>query len=208
MGCVSIVDTPQCKIHFLMEGSIAMASSVFNGYEAPRYQEHDALITQIVAAFNADKATFCGATADQAAQITDLTEDLVKAWIIQETGGGDAASLAGWAVDPAQVNNPGDWSEWKPSAGLTQPQTRNSGDIETNLKAAVIWLARKGFGTSGQPPANRPTGTFDGWPTALRRYNGNVTPVGDLEHRDIYAQRVVQRESEPRTCCPIEIMNA
>jgi len=134
----------------------------FQGFSALRYQQHDQLIARLVKEFNGNKQTFIGASDAQATSLTDLTEELVKSWIIQETGGNDARSLAAWKTDPAQVNVPGDWSGFKQSTGLTAPVKRNEGTVDKNLKAAIIWLARKGFGKSGQPPQNRQNATFDG----------------------------------------------
>jgi len=58
--------------------------------------------------------------------------------------------------------------------GLTAPVKRNEGTLDQNLKTAIIWLARKGFGKSGQPPQNRQNAIFDGWQKALERYNGRT----------------------------------
>lgn len=170
------------------------------GFTSPRYQDHDALITRLVSEFNKNKAKFIGATAAQAATIPDLPELLVKSWIIQETGGNDARSLAAWKVDPAQVNVPGDWSSYKQSTGLSAPAKRNEGTVDLNLKAAIIWLARKGFGKSGQPPVNRPSATFDGWQKALERYNGrSVVTTNSKAYSVNYAQRILDRVNNPTT---------
>ena len=91
---------------------------VFRGFEAARYQEHDRLIAEMTAAFNADKAGWCGGTAAQAAKIADLTPALVKAHMIEESGGNGPRSKAAWAVDPLQVNVPGDWGPEKELVGL------------------------------------------------------------------------------------------
>ena len=81
---------------------------VFRGFEDPRYQLHDGLIVHLVEEFNADKAKACGGTAEQAAKIADLTPAIVKAHMIEESGGNGPRSKAAWAVDPLQVNVPGD----------------------------------------------------------------------------------------------------
>ncbi len=182
-----------------------MSIPTFKGFEKGRYQNHDESIATVVGAFNKDK-TWIGATADQAAGIDALSEAVVKSWIIQETGGNDAASKAAWAVDPAQVNVPGDWSDYKLSLGLTKPTTVNTGDIDTNLKAGVGWLARKGFGTSGQPPKNREDGFFESWTKALQRYNGRTDDMDDGRPYCVhYAERIIARANDPDTYFPIEL---
>lgn len=169
-------------------------------FTTARYNEHDALISRVVKKFNPNKDTFIGATSAQAKAIPDLSEALVKSWVIQETGGNDIRSVAAWKVDPAQVNVPGDWSPYKQSAGLSMPKTRNEGTVEQNLKAAIIWLARKGFGKSGQPPKNRSNATFDGWQVAFERYNGRtVITTNNKAYSKNYAQRIVDRAQNPNT---------
>lgn len=168
------------------------------GYSSPRYQEHDILITTLVSEFNKNKSLFIGSTVSQANNIPDLTEIFVKSWIIQETGGNDPRSLSAWKIDPAQVNVPGDWSAFKQSTGLTAPTQRNEGTAQQNLKAAIIWLTRKGFGKSGQPPKNRETATFDSWQKALERYNGrSISTSNNLAYNINYAQRIIDRAHNP-----------
>jgi len=170
----------------------------FQGFTAPRYQQHDQLITRLVKEFNNNKQTFIGAAASQTTSLPNLTEALVKSWIIQETGGNDSRSLAAWKVDPAQVNVPGDWSSFKQSAGISAPTKRNEGTIDQNLKAAIIWLARKGFGKSGQPPQNRQSASFDGWQKALERYNGrSVKTTNGKAYSVNYAQQILDRANTP-----------
>ena len=74
--------------------------AAFVGYKAARFQKYDATILRLVQDFNARKEFYSGGTAAQAKQIPDLDPNLVKSWIIQETGGSPAA----WNSDPAQVN--------------------------------------------------------------------------------------------------------
>ena len=171
---------------------------VFRGFEDDRYQEHDALIVRFVDEFNRGKAEWAGATADQAKKITPLTTALVKSHMIEETGGHDPKSLAAWDADPLQVNVPGDWSAAKFAVGLKRPQKRNEGSVEQNIKAAIRFLARKGFGVSGQPAANRPTGKFDDWQTALRRYNGRNDKMMDgRRYSETYADHIMMRAKYP-----------
>jgi len=179
---------------------------VFRGFEDARYQEHDALIVRLVDEFNANKAKGCGGTAAQAAKIADVTPALVKAHMIEEAGGNGPRSKAAWAVDPLQVNVPGDWGAEKASVGLKKPSKRNEGTVEQNVRAAIMYLSRKGFGASARPAAERPKGFFDGWPTALRRYNGRRDRTDtDRYYSEEYADRIVQRAENPDLFVPIEI---
>ena len=89
------------------------SAPTFKGFEDLRYQQHDALIKELVADFNAHKGNYCGCNGDQTKNVTNLNPAVVKAWLIQETGGNDAASRAAWEKDPAQVNVPGDWNQYK-----------------------------------------------------------------------------------------------
>jgi hypothetical protein len=181
--------------------------SVFKGYEGARYQQHDSLIRELVIDFNKNKATRCSCTADQSTVIPDLDEDVVKAWMVQESGGGDANSRAAWKVDPVQVNVPGDWSDIKESLGLTKPAHRNTGDIRKNLRAGIILLSRKGFGKSGKSPLDKESaGVFDGWKKALERYNGRTDAgANGTKYSENYAEAIWKRSQNPGTHVPIEI---
>ena len=55
----------------------------FHGYATPRYQEHDSLIQKLVKEFNSNKAVFTGSSASQTKNMPDLSEALVKSWIIK-----------------------------------------------------------------------------------------------------------------------------
>lgn len=171
---------------------------VFKGFEDDRYQEHDALIVRCVDEFNRGRAAWAGATAKQGRQIPSLTTALVKSHMIEETGGRDARSLAAWEADPLQVNVPGDWSDVKLDVGLSKPDRRNEGDVEQNIKAAIKFLVRKGFGASGRRAGARPSGTFDGWQTALKRYNGrHGDQVDGRSYSEVYAEHIVERAKDP-----------
>ena len=177
---------------------------VFRGFEDARYQEHDSLILKCVAEFNRDRAAWTGATPEQACGVYDITPALVKAHMIEESGGNGARSLAAWKVDPEQVNVPGDWSPAKALLGLNEPSRRNEGTAELNVQAAIKFLSRKGFGVSGQPAAKRPGGTFDGWLVALQRYNGRTDETMDgRAYRDAYADRITRRALDPSSFVPI-----
>ena len=179
---------------------------VFRGFEDARYQAHDALIVRMTADFNAHKAVWCGGTAAQAAKIADLTPAMVKSHMIEESGGNGARSLAAWATDPLQVNVPGDWGPEKTLLGLKKPAKRNEGETEDNVRAAIMYLSRKGFGVSGRPAKERPAGFFDGWKDALRRYNGRRDRTDtDRYYSDEYADKVLRRANDPDLFVPIEI---
>ncbi len=199
------LSSPEMAILLLQEPPL-QRPLVLGGYEDARYQDHDELISELVAWFNADVAAAVGCTADQAEIIDPLDPTLVKAWLIQETGGNDRNSLDSWRVDPGRVNVPGDWNEWKDDLGLTRPVRPNEGDLRTNVRAAIVYLARKGFGRSGQPPRNNPSGTFDGWEEALRRYNGRTAETQNgRTYRENYAQRILDCAGHPDQHAPIEL---
>ena len=179
---------------------------VFRGFEDARYQQHDALIAKMTAEFNADKAKWCGGTTNQAAKIADLTPAQVKSHMIEESGGNGPRSKAAWAVDPLQVNVPGDWGREKELVGLVKPAKRNEGTAERNVRAAIMYLSRKGFGASGRPAAERPKGFFDGWRRALQRYNGRRDRTDtDRWYSDEYADKIIRRANNPDMFVPIEI---
>ncbi len=178
--------------------------TIFKGFEAARYQQHDATIREVVLDFNSNKADRIGCSIEQTLPIPSLDEDVVKAWMIQESGGGDAGSLAAWKVDPVQANVPGDWTDTKTDLGLKKPKVRNEGDLKSNLKAGIILLSRKGFGKSGQKP--KPTGTFDGWKIALQRYNGRTDAGANGKmYSQNYADAIWARAQNPKVAKPIEL---
>ena len=179
---------------------------VFRGFESPRYQQHDALIARLTAEFNANKAAWCGGSPAQAAKIPSLTPAQVKAHMIEESGGNGPRSKAAWAADPLQVNVPGDWGEEKELLGLVKPAKRNEGTTEANVRAAIMYLSRKGFGVSGRPASTRPDGVFDGWREACRRYNGRRDRTDtDRYYSDEYADKILRRAANPDLFVPIEI---
>lgn len=182
---------------------------VFRGFEDARYQRYDELIARMVADFNKNKAKWCGGNPDQAAKIADVTAAMVKSHMIEETGGNGPRSKAAWAVDPLQINVPGDWGPEKECLGLKKPAKRNEGTAEQNVRAAIMYLSRKGFGSSGKPAAVRPKGFFDGWPTALTRYNGRRDRTDtDRYYSEEYSDKIVKRAANPDLFVPIEIKMA
>ena len=179
---------------------------VFRGFEDGRYQAHDELIVRMTEDFNAHKAAWCGGTAAQAAKISDITPAMVKSHMIEESGGNGVRSLAAWATDPLQVNVPGDWGAEKKLLGLKKPAKRNEGALVDNVRAAIMYLSRKGFGASGRPAMERPKGFFDGWNDALRRYNGRRDRTDtDRYYSDEYADKILRRANDPDLFVPIEI---
>ena len=178
----------------------------FKGFSKARFAEHDALIQRLVAQFNKDKAGWTGASASQARQIADLKPAVIKALFLQESGGGLPGDLAAWRKDPGQVNLPGNWSKYKADLGLKEPKVPNTGTLEGNVKAAIQLLVRKGFGKSGRAPSARPTATFDGWRTALERYNGrSVITTNGKSYQVNYAERILERASRPSEAAPIPL---
>ena len=179
---------------------------VFRGFEDARYQKHDALIARMTADFNANKAKWCGGTAAQASKIADLSPAQVKSHMIEESGGRGKASRAAWEVDPLQANVPGDWGREKELVGLVKPSKRNEGSLENNVRAAIMYLSRKGFGASARPAKERPKGFFDGWFRALQRYNGRRDRTAtDRWYSDEYAEKIMKRAADPDLFVPIEI---
>jgi len=190
---------------FLLLAVSATALPVFKGYEAPRYQKHDALIVRLVDEYNANPDAWSGA-ADGQESGGPLDPALVKAHMIEETGGNDPVSRAAWAVDPLQVNVPGDWNHYKAYLGLRKPRHRNEGSLEKNLRAGIKYLSRKGYGRAGQPAGNRPEATFDGWSKALERYNGRTEKTSDgRPYCKVYADKIDSRAQEPDKHFPVQI---
>ena len=179
---------------------------IFRGFEDARYQKHDALIAKMTDEFNADKARWCGGTPEQATKIAALTPAMVKSHMIEESGGNGSRSIAAWDADPLQVNVPGDWGAEKELVGLKKPAKRNEGKVADNVRSAIMYLSRKGFSVAARPAAERPKGFFDGWTSALRRYNGRRDRTDtDRYYSDEYADKIVRRAANPDLFVPIEI---
>ena len=194
------------KIVSRAEARKTMPLPVFRGFEDARYQAYDAMILKMTDEFNSHKADWIGGTPAQAGKTGNLSPALVKAHMIEESGGNDKASLAAWSVDPLQVNVPGDWDDAKLDIGLKKPTRRNEGDLAQNVRAAIMFLSRKGFGISGKAARLRPAGFFDGWPDALRRYNARRDRTADGRYySDAYASKIISRAENPDSFIPIEI---
>lgn len=185
--------------------TILAAVPTFKGFDASRFQAHDALIEKCVKEFNRHRGAWADANRAQARQIPDLTCELLKAQMIQESGGKDVRSRRAWAVDPLQINVPGDWNEAKAALGLAKPVRRNEGNLEPNVRAAVKYLVRKGFSRSGRPVRLLKDMDFRDWHTALLRYNGrsDKMPTG-ISYAEAYADQIIDR-AELDEYVPIEI---
>ena len=182
------------------------AVPVFKGFEADRYQRHDKIIARCVREFNRHRGAWADANRAQARTIPDITEELVKAHMIQETGGGDQRSLAAWNGDPLQVNVPGDWGDEKKLLGLKKPKQRNEGGVELNVRAAIKYLVRKGFSKSGKPVRTSDEKKFWDWATALENYNARtVRTVSGKKYCVEYADRIIERAENLDRHVDIEI---
>jgi len=185
---------------------LAAAVPIFKGYEGARYQQHDVLIAKCVKEFNRHRGAWADANRAQAKTIPDLTEELVKAHMIQESGGQDSRSVAAWQKDPLQVNVPGDWHKEKGLLGLKEPKVRNEGELEKNVRAAIKYLVRKGFSTSGKPVRTVDAQEFWDWATALERYNGRTALTqGGKKYCVEYADLIIDRAENHDKKIGIEI---
>ena len=186
--------------------SLLAAVPVFKGFEGARYQQHDAIIAKCVREFNRHRGAWADANRSQARTIPDITEELVKAHMIQETGGGDKRSLAAWKGDPLQVNVPGDWGKEKELLGLKKPRQRNEGGLERNVRAAIKYLVRKGFSKSGKPVRMVDEQKFYDWATALENYNARtVRTASGKKYCVEYADRIIERAENHDRHVGIEI---
>ena len=149
---------------------------VFPGYDSPWHQANDALIIDVVMAFNAEK----GWTPDHP---DFLDPAVVKAWALQESGGHQDVFAQG---DMMQMNVPGDWVPEKQWFGVQNRQEQL--DPRKSLEIALNWAYYKGEitraqgGNSASPgwhDTQRGTQAFPGyesqftnWDRALDGYNG------------------------------------
>ena len=179
---------------------------VFKGFEASRYQMHDAIIEKCVREFNRHRGAWADANRSQAKTIHDITAELIKSHMIQETGGADSRSKAAWDGDPLQINVPGDWGDEKKLLGLKKPQKRNEGGAELNIRAAIKYLVRKGFSKSGKPVRVVDEQQFWDWATALERYNSRtVKTVSGKKYCVEYADLIIKRAENHDQKVGIEI---
>ena len=179
---------------------------VFKGFEGVRYQRHDAIVAKCVKEFNRHRGAWADANRNQAKTIPDITSELIKAHMIQETGGADSRSQAAWLKDPLQVNVPGDWGEEKKLLGLKKPKTRNEGDAELNIRAAIKYLVRKGFSKSGKPVRLVDEQQFWDWATALENYNSRTALTASGKKYCVeYADLIIKRAENHDQRVGIEI---
>ena len=179
---------------------------VFKGFEGARYKKHDAIISKCVKEFNRHRGAWADANRNQAKTIPDITSELIKSHMIQETGGADSRSQAAWNGDPLQINVPGDWGEEKKLLGLTKPRQRNEGGAERNIRAAIKYLVRKGFSKSGKPVRLVDEQQFWDWATALENYNSRTTPtVSGKKYCVEYADLIIKRAENHDQKVDIEI---
>ena len=179
---------------------------VFKGFEGERFQKHDEIIAKCVREFNRHRGAWADANRNQAKTIPDITAELVKAHMIQETGGADSRSKAAWDGDPLQVNVPGDWGDEKKLLGLKKPQNRNEGGAELNIRAAIKYLVRKGFSRSGKPVRVVDEQEFWDWATALERYNSrSVKTASGKKYCVEYADTIIKRAENHDEKVGIEI---
>ena len=179
---------------------------VFKGFEGGRFQKHDEIIAKCVREFNRHRGAWADANRNQAKTIPDITAELVKAHMIQETGGADSRSKAAWDGDPLQVNVPGDWGDEKKLLGLKKPQNRNEGGAELNIRAAIKYLVRKGFSRSGKPVRVVDEQEFWDWATALERYNSRTAlTVSGKKYCVEYADLIIKRAENHDEKVDIEI---
>ena len=179
---------------------------VFKGFEGARFQKHDAIIAKCVREFNRHRGAWADANRNQAKTIPDITAELVKAHMIQETGGGDSRSRAAWDGDPLQVNVPGDWGDEKKLLGLKKPKARNEGGAELNIRAAIKYLVRKGFSKSGKPVRVVDEQQFWDWATALERYNSRTVKTASGKKYCVeYADLIIKRAENHGEKVGIEI---
>ena len=114
-----------------------------------------------------------------------MTPKLMKAWMMQESGGTPDA----FKTDLFQVNKAGDWDPAKANknfAGLSQGQAMAP---QTSADAALKWLHYKGrIDTDGKPPKWVP---YQGHYEALRNYN--AAPLNGLPNGVDYADSVLNK---------------
>ena len=67
-------------------------------------------------------------------------------------------------------------------------------------------MIRKGFGRAAQMPSNNPDSTFDGYYTAVERYNGRreMTENGNL-YTENYVRHIFNRANDPDTYYQVEL---
>jgi RHS repeat-associated protein len=147
---------------------------------------NDALIIQAVDVFNDAHGYSSGDSGY-------LTPELVKAWMMEESGGTQSAFLR----DPMQVNNPGDWTDLKTEMGLAKGESMTRG---ISIAAALGWLEYKGTpGRMDKFGEYIYTGSYRGDRNALTNYNGNtrIYPQdGGVQKRYVYSDQILSRTNQ------------
>ena len=183
-----------------------MVEQIENYPVEDRVMMADAIIAKCVKEFNRHRGAWADANRNQAKTIPDITSELIKSHMIQETGGADSRSQAAWNGDPLQINVPGDWGEEKKLLGLTKPRQRNEGGAERNIRAAIKYLVRKGFSKSGKPVRVVDEQQFWDWATALERYNSRtVKTISGKKYCVEYADLIIKRAENHDQKIGIEI---
>jgi RHS repeat-associated protein len=122
-----------------------------------------------------------------------LTPELVKAWMMEESGGTQSAFLR----DPMQVNNPGDWTDLKSEMGLSKGEAMTRG---ISIAAGLGWLEYKGTpGRMDKFGEYIYTGPYRGDRNALTNYNGNtkIYPQdGGVQHRYAYSNTILNNAAQ------------
>jgi len=169
----------------------------FQNFESDEYQAHDARFMNTAVDFFRNTDSYTGG---QAAGMpgSKLEPDMLKSMALTESGGTAGDPKGQWWTDPMTINGS--------DPGKYKPDLSPAGDASANIKRATEYLTRKGFGDSGQPIRNRPAGTFDGWKTALEKYNMNKSIKSDGRyHYQHYPEKILERAGNPTKHVPLEI---
>ena len=139
---------------------------------------NDDTIVAAVKKYNDDNEYYAGDAAY-------MTPQLMKAWMMRESGGTPEA----FKTDPFQVNNAGDWPKdnmKEKIAGLSPGQVMTP---ETSADAALKWLHCKGqIDTDAKPPKWVP---YQGHYEALRNYNAAPSSAPGVPKGADYANAVL-----------------
>jgi hypothetical protein len=124
-----------------------------------------------------------------------LTPELVKAWMMEESG--SAGTKSAFLRDPMQVNNPLDWTDLKSEMGLTKGEAMTRG---ASIAAALGWLEYKGTpGKMDKFGEYIYTGAYRGDRNALTNYNGNIKIYpqdGGVQHRYVYSNTILNNTAQ------------
>jgi len=112
-----------------------------------------------------------------------MTPQLVKSWMMQESGG----SRRAFETDPFQVNNRQDWAAEKGKiAGLTEGQAMPP---KASADAALKWLEFKGTIHRADGSAAFYRGPYE----ALRSYNAKSGFIDGTPRKNVYANSILNR---------------